>query len=91
MKEWKLKKVDTDSYSVSGNDSCFKCFRNFYETMQQLILIRKNQNEPTRFKSANGVRNTGNNIPDLNEQIQTELPQIAITFDDGQCVHTGTS
>ena len=26
-----IKKSDTDSYSVSGNDSCFKCFRNFYE------------------------------------------------------------
>ena len=36
------------------------------KTMQTIDINKKeSKNEPTRFKSANGVRNTGNNIPDF--------------------------
>ena len=54
-----------------------------------MILIRKNQKRTDEIQICKWSQKHGKQYPGfLNEQIQTELPQIAITFDDGPSVCT---
>ena len=64
MKEWKLKKVIQILTACLAMIVVLNVSGISMKTMQT-IDINKKESEPTRFKSANGVRNTGNNISDF--------------------------
>ena len=66
MKEWKLKKVIQILTACLAMIVVLNVSGISMKTMQTIDINKKESKiEPTRFKSANGVRNTGNNIPDF--------------------------
>ena len=86
MKEWKLKKV------IQILTACLAMIvvLNVSGISMKTIDINKKESKTNRRDSnlqiESETRETISRI--LNEQIQTELPQIAITFDDGPSVCT---
>ena len=86
MKEWKLKKV------IQILTACLVMIvvLNVSGISMKTIDINKKESKTNRRDSnlqmESETRETISRI--LNEQIQTELPQIAITFDDGPSVCT---
>ena len=64
MKEWKLKKVIQILTACLAMIVVLNVSGISMKTMQTIDMNKK-ESKTNRFKSANGVRNTGNNIPDF--------------------------
>jgi len=89
MKEWKLKKVIQILIACLAMIVVLNVSGISMKTMQTIDINKKESKTNRRdsnLQMESETRETISRI--LNEQIQTELPQIAITFDDGPSVCT---
>ena len=89
MKEWKLKKVIQILTACLAMIVVLNVSGISMKTMQTIDINKKESKTNRRdsnLQMESETRETISRI--LNEQIQTELPQIAITFDDGPSVCT---
>ena len=89
MKEWKLKKVIQILKACLAMIVVLNVSGISMKTMQTIDINKKESKMNRRdsnLQIESETRETISRI--LNEQIQTELPQIAITFDDGPSVCT---
>ena len=89
MKEWKLKKVIQILTACLAMIVVLNVSGISMKTMQTIDINKKESKTNRRdsnLQIESETRETISRI--LNEQIQTELPQIAITFDDGPSVCT---
>ena len=89
MKEWKLKKVIQILTACLAMIVVLNVSGISMKTMQTIDINKKESKTSRRdsnLQMESETRETISRI--LNEQIQTELPQIAITFDDGPSVCT---